>query len=267
MRCLAWLTDLHLNFLTVEQIAVFFGTLNQHSADVLVISGDLTDSAQLQVTLKMLEHLVQKPVYFVCGNHDYYHSSIAQVRESIPQWLASSPTLTWLSDQRVIELSPTTGLVGHDGWADGRYGNYHTSPLILNDYVLIEELHLPRSQDRFLKVNELGDQAAAHFHKVMPTALEEYQQVIVVTHVPPFAQAALKDGEFSTDFELPHYANRAAGEALIDLAKQHPRKQITVLCGHTHSACDLQILPNLRVVVGHAEYRKPAIQPLVLELG
>lgn len=267
MRHLAWLTDLHLNFLTIEQIAVFFGSLNQHPADVFVISGDLTDSIQLRITLKMLERFVQKPVYFVCGNHDYYHSSIAQVRESIPQWLDSSLTLTWLTDQGVIELSPITGLVGHDGWADGRYGNYHTSPLILNDYVLIEELHLPRAQDRFLKLNELGDQAAAHFHKVLPPALEKYQQVIVVTHVPPFARAALNDGKPSADYELPHYANRAAGEVLIDLARQHPRKQIIVLCGHTHSACDLRILPNLRVVVGPAEYHKPAIQPLVLGIG
>jgi hypothetical protein len=35
---------------------------------------------------------------------------------------------------------------------------------------------------------------------------------------------------------------------------------MTVLCGHTHSSGEAQILPNLRVLTGGAVYGKPALQ-------
>ncbi len=264
MEQLLWLTDLHLNFVSFDQVADFLDTVNQHPAQIVVISGDLTEAPQLPIIFKMLNRFVEKPVYFVCGNHDYYHSSVWEVRESIPAWLEELPNLTWLNNAGIVELSPYTALIGHDGWADGRYGNYQTSPMMLNDFMLIEELREPISQARLLAISALGYQAAQHFYQWLPQALEQYEQVIIVTHVPPFAESSLKDGQPNDDVGLPFYANRAAGEALLDIAAQYPDKQIIVLCGHTHSASDLQILPNLRVIVGQAEYRQPEIQSLVL---
>ena len=35
---------------------------------------------------------------------------------------------------------------------------------------------------------------------------------------------------------------------------------MTVLCGHTHSAGEAQVLPNLRVLTGGAEYGRPELQ-------
>ena len=40
----------------------------------------------------------------------------------------------------------------------------------------------------------------------------------------------------------------------------HPECEMTVLCGHTHSPGEAQILPNLRVLTGGAEYGRPALQ-------
>jgi 3',5'-cyclic-AMP phosphodiesterase len=37
-------------------------------------------------------------------------------------------------------LTPNTALVGHDGWGDGRLGDLNWSGVILNDFLLIEEL-------------------------------------------------------------------------------------------------------------------------------
>jgi len=47
--------------------------------------------------------------------------------------------------------------------------------------------------------------------------------------------------------------------------QQHPRSNLTVLCGHTHGGGEVQVLPNLRVLTGEAEYGDPAIQQ-VLEI-
>ena len=42
-------------------------------------------------------------------------------------------------------------------------------------------------------------------------------------------------------------------------------RQMTVLCGHTDGAGEAQVLPNLRVLTGAAEYGEPKVQR-VLEL-
>jgi len=45
--------------------------------------------------------------------------------------------------------------------------------------------------------------------------------------------------------------------------KKHPDKKLTVLCGHTHSPGAAQILPNLEVLTGSAEYGSPTIQQIL----
>lgn len=266
MATLAWLTDIHLNFLSRERAAQFIDSLDKLSDEAIIISGDLTESHLLESVLEQIGRRVKKPVYFVCGNHDYYRGSVATVRAAIPAWIKPWRNLTWLSNSHVIQLSPTTGLVGHDGWGDGRYGVYHNSPLILNDFIHIAELHHPLQEDRLIAMQTLGDGAAAHLRAVLPDALNRYQHVIVVTHVPPFADACWYRGEPTEPHVLPFYACYATGEVLYEMAAAYPDRYITVLCGHTHNAYDLTVLPNLRVLVGHAEYEYPAVQSIHLTI-
>ena len=47
---------------------------------------------------------------------------------------------------------------------------------------------------------------------------------------------------------------------LIEAMLAHPDHQMTVLCGHTHSSGEAQILPNLRVLTGGAVYGQPCVQ-------
>jgi predicted MPP superfamily phosphohydrolase len=42
-----------------------------------------------------------------------------------------------------------------------------------------------------------------------------------------------------------------------------PPDKLLVLCGHTHGGGELQVLENLRVVTGPAEYGKPVIQRII----
>ena len=55
------------------------------------------------------------------------------------------------------------------------------------------------------------------------------------------------------------------GDVLEDVMRRHPDVEMTVFCGHTHGAGECQVLPNLRVVTGGAEYGFPQIQQ-VLEI-
>ena len=80
----------------------------------------------------------------------------------------------------------------------------------------------------------------------------------MLTHVPPFREACWHRGQISDDDWLPHFACRAVGEVLVEAMAAHPECEMTVLCGHTHSPGEAQVLPNLRVLTGGAEYGRPA---------
>ena len=82
-------------------------------------------------------------------------------------------------------------------------------------------------------------------------------RVIVLTHVPPFRGACWHRGRFSDDDWAPHFAFRVVGELLREGMAGHPEREMTVLCGHTHSAGEALVLPNLRVLTGGAEYGRP----------
>ena len=59
-----------------------------------------------------------------------------------------------------LELAAGVGLVGHDGWADARLGDYERSYVMMNDYKLIAELAGMSKVDRWPVLKALGDQAA-----------------------------------------------------------------------------------------------------------
>ena len=131
---LAWATDLHLNFAGAAACERFFASIIEAEPDGLVITGDIGESDSWKSQLDRVQDRIQKPVYFVLGNHDYYRSTIAAVRkraEGCPGWLVMRGAML---------LSPGAALVGHDGWGDGRLGDYANSNVMLNDYLLIGEL-------------------------------------------------------------------------------------------------------------------------------
>jgi hypothetical protein len=80
---------------------------------------------------------------------------------------------------------------------------------VLNDYYLIEELTGLSRQDRFMQLAKLGDQAAEHFRSFLPEACARFQNLILLTHVPPFREACSHEGRISSDDYLPHFACKA----------------------------------------------------------
>jgi 3',5'-cyclic AMP phosphodiesterase CpdA len=257
---LAWATDIHLEFLTPPALTAFCITLARSTADAFLISGDISQARGLHKHLRILERTLERPVYFVLGNHDFYHGRIAEVRDQVREISGISSYLRWLPASGPIEVSPTTGLLGHDGWADGRLGDYAHSPVLLNDYRLIDDFIGLDPAGRLILLNRLGDEAAAYFRRELPAAMARWKQLIVITHVPPFAEAAWYMGRRSNDDWLPHFSCKVVGDALREAALSHPGCDLRVLCGHTHSAGEVALLPNLRVTTGGAQYGEPVIQ-------
>jgi hypothetical protein len=131
---------------------------------------------------------------------------------------------------------------------------------MMNDYFLIEDFApLDKAQRRHL-LNRLGDAAAVHLRQVLPAALAHYEQVYVLTHVPPFEQGCVYEGQPTRADFLPHFACKAVGDVLLELMPRHPDQGLTVLCGHTHQPVKAQLLDNLSVWTGGAEYGKPCVE-------
>jgi hypothetical protein len=215
---LAWLTDLHLNFVKDEyRTALLVQAIEAAGVDAVLVGGDIGEADSFAEYLEVLSIGVALPTYFVLGNHDYYQGSIADVREASRILSQQSDILHWLPASGVVRLSEETALVGHGGWGDGRAGCFLKSDVVLNDYLLIDELrdsHDFPNSDRVLT----------------PQLLEK----------------------------LP-----VLGDVLRESMLEYPEKHMTVLCGHTHSSGQAQILNNLEVLTGKSSYGEPEMQQIV----
>jgi len=262
MNKLAWATDIHLNFVQWEKLQEFCAAVNNLGVDALLVGGDIGEADTIEFCLRFLADNIQAPIFFVLGNHDYYRGSIADVRSRISGLCKETSKLIWLPQAGVVRLSKETCLVGHDGWADGRLGDFLGSRVMLNDYKLIAELRGISPEERLDRLHALGDEAAGHFMKVLPDALAEFKQVIVLTHVPPFRGACWHEGAISDDEYLPHFSCMAVGEVLRGQMMASDA-QMTVLCGHSHSSGVVRILPNLLVMTGKAVYGNPVVNDVI----
>ncbi len=260
---LGWLTDIHLNFVSPLKRSEFYARVRRERLQGLLLGGDVGEADSVTTFLAEIAEELRIPIYFVLGNHDFYHGTIAAVRERVAREALASPWLHWLTANGVIPLTANTALVGHDSWADGRLGDFFRSEVMLNDYLLIGELCGLEKQERYLKLNALGDEAAEFIENRAREALTQFRNVIVLTHVPPFRESCWHEGEISNDAYLPHFACRAVGDRLATLLCSHPAQTMVVLCGHTHSPGFARILDNLVVRTGSAQYGEPVVQEVL----
>ena len=259
MKRVVWLTDIHMNFLQAQQRAKFWSQVAKEGPDAVLVGGDIGEAFNFTDYLLELAQRVTCPVYFVLGNHDFYHGSFPRVRERAAAVAAKVPNLCWLTKAGVVGLTEKTGLIGHEGWADGRLGNYAASTVMLNDYALIEELSGLTKDHRLQILQQLGDESAAYVGRVLPEALERFERVILLLHVPPFREACWHEGAVSNDEWLPHMGCKAVGEVIMECMRKHRNRRLSVLCGHTHSPGEIRPLRNVRVLTGGAIYGTPAV--------
>lgn len=153
---IAWLTDTHLNFLKIEARKKFYQRIDQTDSDAILITGDIAEATDVCEILNEFTAHTDKHIYFVLGNHDYYFGSVVSVREKINLLCLENSKLTWLGKPEIINVNMHTVLLGHDGWADARYGNFDHSSVTLNDSRLITELFQAFLLNKSALRNEMG---------------------------------------------------------------------------------------------------------------
>lgn len=259
----AWLTDIHLDFLSRKECDAFHANIAGTMSDVVFITGDISVAPSLPSHLEALSQALKKPVYFVLGNHDFYGGSITEVRATLQRRFRAHPLLRYLPDAGVVPLTSSTALVGCDGWGDARYGNYAMSPVKMNDHRYIHELvglTKPALQHQLMS---LGDEAVDGLRQPLTDACDHYRHVILLTHVPPFPVACSYRGQTNNDHLLPFYACQAVGALLLETMRTRPYCHLTVYCGHTHHGNAVRLLPNLVVFTGSAQYGMPRVDSMI----
>jgi predicted phosphohydrolase len=300
----SWGTDLHFDHLSGLEFDGFLNYLSEIKGEVLLLGGDISNGDRLNFHLGAIGKGSPVPVYFVLGNHDYYGSSIEETR-SLAGGHSYNEDVWFLTNAGPFQLTDRTWLVGVGGWADGRAGKFIMGDLWLNDYESIEDLSGPykrrrpllkklieerkkaardcrkgdvaKANDRLQKelrtmkkelagpVSRLGDWHARRLTRQLKKVPAEAEHILVLTHVPPWRESSWHGGTVSDDNWAPHFTCIATGKVLKKFMEENPGRTMTVLCGHTHGAGEVNILPNLRCITqascedGSDEYGHPWI--------
>ncbi|MCE5317137.1 MAG: metallophosphoesterase, partial [Parachlamydia sp.] len=109
---LLWTTDLHVDATEKAHLEQFYQFIEANDPAAILIGGDISNGYQSLIHLKNMGERLKKPLYFVLGNHDFYNGSIKKMRGKVRQLVAEVPNLVYLTEAGVIELSPTTALIG-----------------------------------------------------------------------------------------------------------------------------------------------------------
>ena len=151
---------------------------------------------------------------------DYYFSSVAKVMKDITKLTKTHSGLFWLNTSGIQALNESTILLGQDGWADGRLGDYQNSRVTLNDSRLIAELFQQKilGKNKLLqKMQSLADRDAKNLQLDLLKAIScKPKKTIILTHVPPFREACFYQGKISGDDWLPFFGSKATGDVLLE---------------------------------------------------
>lgn len=269
---LAWFTDIHLDH--VNDIGTTISGLAHASAkcDSVIITGDISLANMLIGHLMLLDQILEKPIYFVLGNHDYYFSNIRVVRKHVIDACRSMSYARYLAAIPYVKLTNETALIGHDGWYDALNGNPRNDVMLMNDWIRIQDFSPAikgglgnRMLDKSMIIQiaqAICVAAVKHVADGIKLAIrDKHKNIIVATHVPPFKESYNSDKHRGLDIAdvLPWYTSKTMGDMLLSAAKTYPHIKFTILSGHSHSHYDQDLLNNLNVRVGKSLYGSPQI--------
>lgn len=274
----AWCTDIHLDHIDRDDALVAFAeSLVATEPPGVLISGDISNAQRLVYHLSVIERVVQRPVFFVLGNHDYYGGEIEPVRKSMRELTNMSQFLKYLPLNPYVALTPGTALVGHDGWYDALYGDGARSRFMMNDWVMTKDFVPFSGGSQYMRTmgnvkdrdgliahaRKLAHEGVMHVHNGIKSAARYHKNIVVVTHYPPFQESHIYNGKVGDSDAQPWFTSKMMGDMLLDASKAYPGVSFTVLAGHTHGKYDGQPAPNLRVHVGGADYGRPGLAGLI----
>lgn len=252
-RRILWYSDTHLNSAWPWSLRTFVRRVNEMRPDGMFITGDISCGYRIASDLSFLASRISCPIYFVLGNHDYHFRSISGVHAGISRACADHPNLVWMTRAGIVPLSEDVAVVGTEGWYDAAFGDPRFLKLTFDWMLTFDFLRL-RWEDILSEWRRMAQEAADVIGERVERALQDYKEVYVLTHFPPWPEADRAHGTIMEKFWLPYNSNFALGRRIEELAKAYKKKRITVLAGHTHSERTIRVRKNVECRVAPAKY-------------
>jgi len=269
----AWLTDIHLDHLQDDRLIEFTEACKNVQCDGYFITGDLSNSWKLIEHLGFLEAAWQRQIIVCLGNHDFWGSSFESVRRRMNELTKFSPYVKYVSSVKYIPLNDSTCVLGHDGWYDAQNGDAKNSRFLMQDWLQIQDFaNITRGAQSFDNLDKnaiialsqkLASDSVVHVHQAIKDAVRYYDNIIILTHVPPWQEAHVHGGTRGDAMALPWYTSKMMGQLIESAAKTYENVKFTVLSGHTHGRTRVDIGKNITCYVGHADYVNPQIQRII----
>lgn len=250
-----WYSDTHLNFTFPWTKYSFVEKILSEKPVGLILTGDIACGISLKSILTFLARKLDEiPIYFVLGNHDYYGTSFEYVKNTVKSLYIKYKNLIYLENNDIIELNSNAGMIGADGWYDARLGN----PIytIYNfDWIMIDDFrNLKNHQLQLELCRQLADNSASRIKSLLEKALEKYQTIYILNHVPAWPEATRGLGSITEEFWLPYNVNSAMGKVIEETMKDRGNQNVVVLAGHTHIPTLLNVSHNIECIVQGGKY-------------
>jgi len=255
----SWVSDPHLDHLSPEELEQFFQTVRDNTTmdTTLLVTGDITSSRRLFEHIDGLGQAGRGKMLYVLGNHDRWGSSFVQCERDLRSHGLVQGHSVFMDLVDRVQIEEDLCVVGDSGWYDGRNGLQGNPKMILNDWFYIAEY---KGKNERVVSAEIADGRAKILEAKLRAACEaKNNRVIVITHVPPYTEAALHMGRPGDDYAQPWFTSRVIGDVLEQVAREYFWVKFEVLCGHTHSRAFHKRLDNLVVQTAEARYGHPQI--------
>ena len=262
IESLTWLSDPHLEFCSHRTRNDLYRSINQAAGEIVVITGDISAGPHRSDQYSELAEHVNKPIYFVLGNHDRYGTTFANTEAVVARVMTRFSHLVRLDGSQVIPLNESVALVGVEGWADGLGGEGPATKARIDDFYQILDFATEPEPQVFRAMKERARKYARALKPSLLKALKEYQTTIVATHVPPYEGAAWHEGSPSSADYQPFFSSPTMGKLIKAAATEHLGKSVLVLCGHTHSP-GIYRDGNILVLTAGARYGFPEISQTI----
>ena len=115
---IAWASDVHFDFVEPEDVEAWCGRIRAAGVEGLLLGGDIATAGSVLFWVERCAELLERPLYFVLGNHDYYRGSVAEVRAGAARlpapvhWLSRSssrPGWRWSATAAGATRASATG--------------------------------------------------------------------------------------------------------------------------------------------------------------
>lgn len=255
-NCL-WLTDLHVDRLSKVQHQELINKISAAGAEQIWLTGDIGDPPFNWQFLETLLKRLDVPIYFVLGNHDYYHQSIADMRTQAWQLTCEFEHAYYLTMTHPIVRGDMM-LTGVDAWA-----NTNDIPLKARtwDAEAIDNWAALSLSELQQAMNVQAQEDAKHLRLQCEQGItKRTKNVYLLTHIPPL-HAVQSDKAKPLQNDRSVFYSCALADVLTDLQKDYPTIAFHIYSGHVHKTFQYQISENM---YGHVmdAYHPEQNQPL-----